>query len=91
MIDVKELNEQVQALGLNKIGFIAEDVNQNDEWDTYVDPEINGNTFGFDAKNCSFKEDTYKYWDSYRIVKSTTLEGMYNVVLVGRGPAYTTA
>lgn len=93
MIDVEKLNKEIQALGLGKIGFIAEVLQGSSDWDwnCYADPEVDGKVFGFDAKTCSFKADTYKYWDSYKIVKSNTLEGMYDIIFIGRGSIYTVA
>lgn len=87
MIDVKELNQKVQELGLDKLGFIIES-DDGEHYGAYVDPECCGSEFGFDVETCTFREDTGSYWDSYRIEKNELLDKLYDIVLIGYGTAY---
>ena len=88
MFDVKELNKQVQAIGLNNIAWIAEDPEKTDNWDCYGDPAQDGHLFGFDFDTVSFREDLTRYYEGYNIEENSAFEGMYNIVFYGYGTDY---
>ena len=88
MFDVKELNKQIQAIGLNNIAWIAEDPQMTDDWECYGDPAQDGHLFGFDFDTVSFREDLTRYYKDYKIEESQSFVGMYNIVLLGYGTDY---
>ena len=87
MIDVKELNKVVlEEIGVQNIGWIAEADTDAGEYNCYVSTD-QGDAFGFDEKE-GFRADTNLYWDHY-IIRPSVFDGLQDIVLVGKGPAYT--
>ncbi len=86
MINVTELNKAIMEIGIQNIGWIAEaDKDPQGDWNCYVGTD-QGDTFGFDEQK-GFAPDTNQWWDNY-VIQPSVFEGMYDIVLVGKGPAY---
>lgn len=84
MLNVKKLNEKIAEIGVNKISWIVQE-DWEGNWEILVVPDRADN-FGFDFDTGKFANDTARWWNDFRIKKSS--EGGYNVILSGFGTAY---
>jgi hypothetical protein len=85
MISVAELNDRIEEIGIQNFDYIEEEGTEDDAYEMVNEF---GNAYSFGLFNGKFKDDTWKWWESYRIDKSYLNEGHFNVVFVGYGPAY---
>ena len=83
MFDIAKLNKEVQELGPNNIAWIVES-NDGEEWNCYVDPEIQGYLFKFNPDTYTFDKSICQYYDRYEI-RPSVYKGLYDIVLIGDG------